>query len=158
MIDRADQTAADRPAMTIVRTFNAPRALLWKAWTDPEHLKQWFGPTHFTNPFCEVDLRTGGAFRLTMQSPDGTLYPIDAVYDEVREPEQLTWTSSVEHEGGVAFEIRQVVTFAERDGKTEMTLQAFVLRATPESAGALGGMNEGWSQSLDKLEALLARS
>ena len=151
-------TAKQDRALTITRSFDAPRALVWKAWTDPAHLKQWFGPTHFTNPFCEVDLRAGGAFRLTMQSPDGTLYPIDAVYDEVREPELLTWTSSVEHDGGVAFEIRQVVTFVERDGKTEMTLQAFILRATPESAGALGGMHEGWSQSLDKLEALLARS
>src|ERR1700682_1072970 len=103
--------------MTIVRIFDAPRELVWKAWTDPAHLKQWFGPKHFTNPFCEVDLRAGGAFRLTMQDPNGVLYPIDAVYDEVREPEQLTWTSSVEHDGGIAFEIRQVVRFAERDGK-----------------------------------------
>jgi uncharacterized protein YndB with AHSA1/START domain len=151
------ENASSQPAMTIVRVFDAPRALMWKAWTDPQHLKAWFGPTDFTNPFCEVDVRTGGTFRLTMQSPDGVLYPINAVYDEVVEPERLVWTSDVEHGDNVDFEIRNVVTFTERDGKTEITLQAFVLRATPESADALGGMHEGWSQSLDKLDELLAR-
>jgi uncharacterized protein YndB with AHSA1/START domain len=154
--ERADPPSA-RADMTIVRVFDAPRRLVWEAWTQPQHLVQWFGPKGFTNPFCEVEARTGGAFRITMQGPDGTLYPIEAVYDEVVEPERLVWTSEVEHEGNVSFQIRQVATFAERDGKTELTLQAFVLRSTPESADALGGMEQGWSQSLDKLAELLAR-
>jgi uncharacterized protein YndB with AHSA1/START domain len=145
------------PDMTIVRVFDAPRALVWKAWTEPRHLKEWFGPKDFTNPVCEADVRVGGIMRITMQGPDGTLYPMEAVYDEVIEPERLVWTTDVEHDGNVSFEIHQVTTFVERDGKTEVTLQAFVRRATPESAGALGGMEQGWSQSLDSLEALLAR-
>jgi uncharacterized protein YndB with AHSA1/START domain len=155
VIERASGT--QRPDMTIVRVFNAPRHLVWKAWTDPQHLAQWFGPKGFTNPVCEADARPGGTLRITMQGPEGTLYPMVAVYDEVIEGERLVWTTSVEHDGNVSFDIRQVTTFAERDGKTELTLQAFILRSTPESADALDGMEIGWSMSLDKLEALLAR-
>jgi uncharacterized protein YndB with AHSA1/START domain len=155
VIERA--SGAERPDMTIVRVFDAPRDVVWKAWTERQHLAQWFGPKGFTNPVCEVDLRPGGTLRITMQGPDGTLYPMVAVYDEVIEGERLVWTTSVEHDGNVSFEIRQVTTFAELDGKTELTLQAFILRSTPESADALGGMEIGWSMSLDKLEALVAR-
>ncbi len=152
-----DTARSARPDMTIVRVFDAPRQLVWKAWTPPQHLARWFGPRDFTNPVCEADVRPGGTLRITMQGPDGTLYPMVAVYDEVVEPERLVWTTDVEHDGNVSFEIRQVTTFAERDGKTELTLHAFVVRSTPESADALGGMEQGWSQSLDKLDALLAR-
>ncbi len=155
MVERANR--AERPEMTIVRVFDAPRRLVWRAWTEPQHLAQWFGPKGFSNPVCEADVRPGGTLRITMQGPDGTLYPMVAVYEEVIEPERLVWTTSVEHGDNVSFEIRQVTTFTERDGKTELTLEAFVLRSTPESADALGGMEVGWSQSLDKLEALVAR-
>jgi uncharacterized protein YndB with AHSA1/START domain len=144
------------PEMTIVRVFDAPRALVWKAWTDSALLARWFGPKMFTNPVCEADVRVGGTLRVTMRGPEGTLYPMVAVFDEVVERERLVWITDVEHEGNVRFQIRQVTTFAERDGKTELTLQAYVLRATPESADALGGMEQGWSQSLDKLAALVA--
>ena len=145
-----------QPDVTIVRVFDAPRALVWKAWTDSSLLAQWFGPTHFTNPVCEVDARTGGTMRITMQGPDGTQYPMVAAYDEVVEPERIVWTTDVEHDGNVRFVIRQVTTFAENGGTTEVTIRAFILRATPESDGALGGMEEGWNQSLDTLETLLA--
>jgi len=155
VVERANR--AERPEMTIVRVFDAPRRLVWRAWTEPQHLAQWFGPKGFSNPVCEADVRPGGTLRITMQGPDGTLYPMVAVYEEVIEPERLVWTTSVEHGDNVSFEIRQVTTFTERDGKTELTLEAFVLRSTPESADALGGMEVGWSQSLDKLEALVAR-
>jgi uncharacterized protein YndB with AHSA1/START domain len=143
--------------MTTVRVFDAPRELVWKAWTEPKRLAQWFGPKGFTNPVCEADPRPGGVLRITMQAPDGTQYPMTAIYDEVVPLERLVWNTSVEHPGNVSFEIRQVTTFVERNGKTEVTLQAFVTRATPEAADALGGMEQGWSMSLDKLDALLSR-
>ncbi len=150
------ENASARPDMTIVRVFDAPRRLVWQAWTEAERLAQWFGPKGFTNPVCEVDARPGGMLRVTMESPDGSLYPMEAVFDEVVAPERLVWTTSVEHDGNVSFDIRQVTTFVERDGKTEVTTQAFVLRSTPEAAEALGGMEQGWSQSLDKLGDVLA--
>jgi uncharacterized protein YndB with AHSA1/START domain len=152
-----ESASRQQPDMTIVRVFDAPRRLVWQAWTEAQHLAKWFGPLGFTNPVCEADVRRGGTLRITMQGPEGTLYPMVAIYDEVIELERLVWTTDVEHDGNVRFEIRQVTTFAERDGKTVLTLQAFVLRSTPESADALGGMEQGWSQSLDKLADLLAR-
>lgn len=144
-----------RPDMTIVRVFDAPRRLVWQAWTEPQHLARWWGPKDFTNPVCEVDARKNGGFRITMQGPSGTLYPMEAVYEEMIEPERLVWTTTVEHGEGVSFALRHIATFVERDGKTELTLLAFVLRSTPESADALGGMDEGWRQSLDRLAELL---
>lgn len=146
-----------KPDVTIVRVFDAPRDLVWKAFTEPEHLARWFGPKGFTAPVCEADVRPGGMQRITMRGPDGTDYPMTATYEEVVPPERLSWNGSVDHAGNVSFAVYQVATFVERDGKTELTLQAFVTRATPESAGALGGMEIGWSQSLDKLDALLAQ-
>ena len=148
-------SSVSRADMTLVRTFDAPRELVWKAWTDPQQLAQWFGPKGFTNPVCEADVRVDGLMRITMQAPDGTQYPMTAIYTEVVPLERLVWDTSVEHPGNVSFDIHQVTTFAERDGKTQVTLQAFITRATPESAGALGGMEEGWKMSLDKLESLL---
>ena len=78
MIESANSA---RPDMTIVRVFDAPRRLVWQAWTEPQRLAQWFGPKGFTNPVCEVDARPGGALRVTMQAPDGTQYPMAAVFD-----------------------------------------------------------------------------
>jgi len=153
-----ESTGTIRPDMTIVRVLDAPRRLVWAAWTEAHQLAQWFGPEDFTIPVCEVDARPGGRLRVTMQSPDGTLYPMDAMFDEVIEPDRLVWTTHVEHGADVSFDIRQVTTFAERGGKTEVTTQAFILRSTPGSADALGGMEQGWSESLAKLEAALARN
>lgn len=156
MTPNRDSGQTARPDMTIVRVFDAPRTLVWKAWTEPQHLARWWGPKDFTNPVCEIDARPGGTLRITMRGPDGTLYPMEAVFDEMVEPERLAWTTAVEHEGNVSFELRQIATFDERDGKTELTLLAFILRATPESARALGGMHQGWSESLDRLADLLS--
>src|ERR1043165_653811 len=78
----------------IVRTFNAPLALVWAAWTEPQHVAQWWGPKGFTNPVCELDVRPGGAFRIDMCSPDGTIYPGKGVYHEIVEPERLVLTST----------------------------------------------------------------
>jgi uncharacterized protein YndB with AHSA1/START domain len=154
----AEAVGAARPDMTIVRVFDAPRPVVWSAWTEPQQLMQWFGPEGFTIPVCDVDARPGGRLRITMQSPDGTLYPMDAVFDEVIEPERLVWTTHVEHGADVSFDIRQVTRFAEHGDGTEVTTQASILRSTPGSADALGGMEQGWSESLDKLEEKLSRN
>lgn len=76
----------------ISRVFDAPRVLVFTAWTDPEHMAQWWGPHGFTNPVCEMDVRPGGAHRIVMRGPDGVEYPIKGVYLEVVEPERLVMT------------------------------------------------------------------
>jgi uncharacterized protein YndB with AHSA1/START domain len=144
------------PELFIERTFDAPRDLLFKVWTESAHVAQWWGPEVFTNPVCEVDPRPGGAILIHMRAPDGAVYPMTGTFEEVVPPARLVFVAAAIDENGAPFlEDRTTVTFAEQGGKTKMTLRATVTRATPEAAGALGGMEEGWNQSLDKLAAYL---
>jgi uncharacterized protein YndB with AHSA1/START domain len=144
----------------MTRVFDAPRALVWKAWTDPVHLARWWGPRMFTNPVCEVDPRPGGAIRIHMQGPDGSVYPMSGTFVEVVEPERLIYTAGALHDesGTPGLETHNTVTFDEHDGKTTLTQRIVVTRATAEAADALAGMEIGWSQSLDRLAELLAQA
>jgi uncharacterized protein YndB with AHSA1/START domain len=86
-----DVSAVDRPVIVITRDFDAPRELVWKAITDPKQVAVWYGGPGFTNPVCEMDLRPGGTWHHVMQAPNGTRYTIDSVFEEIVEPERLTW-------------------------------------------------------------------
>ncbi|MGA7732396.1 MAG: SRPBCC family protein [Chloroflexia bacterium] len=155
----SSQPASDTRELVITRIIDAPRELVFKAWTDPKHMAQWWGPRHFTNPVCEMDVRPGGALLIHMQGPDGVVYPMKGVFHEVVEPERLVISESAleEEEGNALLEILTTVIFAEHEGKTKLTVRAAVTRAAPGSEGALAGMEEGWSQSLDKLAELLGQ-
>jgi uncharacterized protein YndB with AHSA1/START domain len=143
------------PEVTIKRTFNAPRAVVFKAWTDPKQLGQWFGPKGFDNPVCEADARPGGKLKIHMRGPDGAIYPCLGTFHEVVEPERLVFTSqAVEDDGTVLIEARNTVTFADVGGKTLLTLNARVVKVTGMGAQYVKGMEQGWGQSFDKLEAM----
>jgi uncharacterized protein YndB with AHSA1/START domain len=144
--------------LTLTRVFAAPRELVFRAWTDPGHVARWWGPMGFTNPVCDWDARPGGAIRVHMRGPDGVVYPMAGVFHEVVPPERLVFTSTAmeDAEGNPQLEVLNTVTFAEQDGKTTLTVHAVVVKAGPAAAGALGGMEEGWNQSLDKLGAEVA--
>ncbi|WP_222913240.1 SRPBCC domain-containing protein [Natrinema sp. SYSU A 869] len=146
--------------VTITRTFEAPREAVWDAWTDPEQVAEWWGPTDFTVPRCEMDVRPGGAFRIDMEAPDGTVYPSDGRFEAVDEPERLVLVDGAveDDDGNYQFEVRQTVTFVDLNGTTELTLEAAVLEATPEVAKYLEGMEEGWNQSFEKLDDFVALS
>ena len=145
--------------LVISRVFDAPRALVFKAWTDPKHVAQWWGPRGFTNPVCELDVWPGGAIRIHMRGPDGTVYPMTGVYQEIVEPQRLAFTSAALDEGGnPLFDVLNTVTFAEQGGKTKLTLQARVVKSTAEAAPYLEGMEAGWSQSLERLEEYVAKT
>ena len=161
-VEGANQTlgrlAAHLPQMTahadlvLTRILDAPRELVFKAWTDVERLKQWWGPKNFTNPVCEIDPRPGGAIRIHMRAPDGTVYPMTGVFLEIVAPACLVFTSvALDKNGHALFEILNTVTFAEHAGKTKLTLRASVSKATAEAAPHLAGMEQGWGQSLDRL-------
>jgi len=140
--------------LVMTRTFDAPRELVFKAWTDPKQVQQWWGPHGFTNPRCEVDARRGGAIRIDMCGPNGVVYPMKAVFEEVTEPERLVFvTSALDDRGNSMFDVRNTVIFVERGGKTELTLKARVVRATAVAPQYLEGMQVGWSQSLERLQA-----
>ena len=119
----ADATKTAEREITITRVFDAPRALVFKAWTDAAQLAQWWGPKGFTNPVCEVDLRIGGAIRIDMRSPDGHVYPMRGEFREIVPPERLVFTNiAVDGSDKPIIEGLTTVTFAERGGKTTLTL------------------------------------
>jgi uncharacterized protein YndB with AHSA1/START domain len=130
----------------IRRVFDAPRELVWKAWTEPEELAQWWGPPGWTTPLetITMDVRPGGAFRLTGVSEDGTEMPQAGVYREVVEPERLVLEESPEgawHEGAVS-----VVTLTDLgDGRTEMvshmTIQTTEEMRERAEAGVAGSID-----------------
>src|SRR3984885_10858283 len=77
----------------MTRVLAAPRGVVLRAANDQQHVAQWWGPTRFTNPRCELDVRPGGAIRIDMRGPDGTVYPMSGVYQEIVKPERLVFTS-----------------------------------------------------------------
>ena len=158
----AAQTGPDTKSaepLLITRVFDAPCERVWKAWTDYKRLAQWWGPHGFTNPICEIDARHGGAIRIHMRGPDGSVYPMTGVYQEVVEPERLVFTSgALDEHGNVLFHVQTTVTFADEGGKTKLTLQASVVTSTPEGAPYLKGMDAGWTQSLERLGVYVAKS
>jgi uncharacterized protein YndB with AHSA1/START domain len=143
--------------IVITRVFDAPRALVFKAWTDPKQLMLWWGPNGFTNPVCEVDARVGGAWRIVMRSPDGSEYPCGGVYREVVEPERLVFTNiATDKEGNPVIDGLTTVIFAEHGGKTKLTLQTRGVAVVAYAAAYLAGMETGWTQSLERLAERLA--
>lgn len=143
--------------LTITRVFDAPRELVFKAWTDARHLAQWWGPKGFTNPVCEMDARVGGKLRMHMRAPDGTVYPMKGEICELVAPERLVFTNiAVDAAGRRLLEGLTTVTFADENGKTRMTLHSKAVAVVEEAAAHLQGMDAGWTQSIDKLQAFLA--
>lgn len=142
--------------MTITRVFNAPRELVWKVWTDPEHLAQWWGPKGFTIPLCEWEVRSGGRIYIQMQAPDGVIYPMDGEFQEILEHKKLGFISAaIDNDGNRLFELYNTILFTEQGSKTKLTMSAKVIKATPEAEPYLAGTEEGWNQSIDKLTSYL---
>ena len=108
--------AADR-TLTIVRNFDAPRELVFKAWSQPEHLVRWWAPKGFTTPSCEMEFRPGGSYRSVIRSPEGKEHRMRGVYHEVVPPERLVMTFAWEDEAGQpGHETLITVTFADQAG------------------------------------------
>lgn len=154
-----EQQSTGVKQVTLTRLIDAPRELVWQAWTDPKHITQWWGPEGFTTPYAEMDLRPGGAMVIQMRGPDGNIYPNNGTVEEVVIPERLVviGTAFEDAAGNPQLQVRNALTLVEEGGKTRLTLQATVLQAAPEMAGALAGMEVGWNQTLDNLEAYLQR-
>ena len=150
--------------LVISRTFDAPRELVWKAWTERERFMRWWGPRIFTSPRCEIDLRVGGRFLWCMRWPDGRENYTTGEYVEVVPCERLVYTTTfADAEGNavpasyygmgddIAFEMKVTVIFEKQDGKTFMTLTHEGLPTGEISDSA----RQGWNESLDKLAASL---
>ena len=159
-------TVNETERMVVTRVFDAPRELVWKAWTDPKYVMQWWGPKGFSCPACEIDFRVGGKFRFCMRMPDGqegwnageyheivlhekivsSMYFSDSKGNKV-EPEHY----GIEHEA--IDDAHDVILFEDfGNGQTKLT---FIGNETMESARN-SGQEEGWNQILDKLAAVVA--
>lgn len=150
--------------IVITRVFDAPRELVWKAWTDPERLMRWWGPKNYTSPAAKIDLRVGGTYLFCMRTPEGQDTWSGGTYREIVPMERIVATdhfadergnnipaSTYGLEGDWPDELLVTVTFEDLDGKTKLTL-----RHAGIPAGEMPGMTaEGWNQSLDKLAASL---
>ena len=159
-------TTSTERELVIERVFDAPRELVWKAWTEPEHFMRWWGPKGFTTPFCEIDLRVGGKYLNCMRSPEGKDYWSTGVYREIVPLERIVCTDSFADEHGnvvpathygmsdMPLEMLITVTFEEHGGKTKLTLHHVGIPAGADREGA----NQGWSESFDKLAEYLAKA
>jgi uncharacterized protein YndB with AHSA1/START domain len=151
-------TETEKQELVFTRVFDAPRSLVFKAWTEPERLAQWWGPHHFTNPVCEVDARTGGSLRIHMRAPDGTVYPMTGTFEEIVEPEKIVFSSRpLDAQGNPMFETLTTVILAEQGNKTKLTLRTKVVQITDAAAPYLKGMEAGWTQSLERLAEQVAK-
>lgn len=144
--------------LIITRPFNAPRETVFAAWTTPEHLMKWWGPPTWPLIKCTVDLRPGGVWHYCMGGPNGAEAWGRAVYDEITPPERLRFSDAFSDAEGsvVPPESHQDVTFTARDGGTIVTMHATYASAADLETVLGMGMEEGLSQALDQLEALLA--
>ena len=141
--------------LVITRIFDAPRRLVFRAWTEPERAARWWGPQGFMTTYCNMDVRPGGTFRVCMRSPEGVEYWKQGVYREVVEPERLVFTFAWEGSNGESNHQTVVtVTFAERGDKTELTLHQAVF----ETVEACNSHQRGWTSTLQRFSEYLAEN
>jgi uncharacterized protein YndB with AHSA1/START domain len=145
--------------LTLTRLYDAPRDLVFQAWTDPAHVVKWWGPKGFTNVLRKWEARPGGTIDLDMIAPDGTSHPMGGTIHEVAPPGRFVFTSTAfwDEKGEPGLENVNTVIFEDEGGKTRMTVHVKVLRDTPAVAVPLAGMEMGWNQSLDRLGGLVTR-
>lgn len=145
--------ASAERVLVIHRTFDAPRQLVFQAWTQREHTLRWMAPRGFTIPECDAEVHPGGAWHCCMRSPDGIDHWASGVYREVVENERLVFTHAWrDAEGQRGHETLVTVTFVERNGKTELTLH----QAEFDTVESCDGHRGGWNECLDRLVVLLA--
>ena len=147
---------ADRE-LVFTRVFDAPRELVFDAWTNPKHLPHWWGPNGFTTTIHEMDVRPGGVWRLVMHGPDGVDYKNKIVFLEIVKPERLVYKHEPE-KGTEPVSFETTVTFVAQGGKTEVTMRMlFPSAATRDLVVNTYGAVEGANQTLDRLAEQLAR-
>jgi uncharacterized protein YndB with AHSA1/START domain len=140
--------------LVIERTFEAPRDLIFRCWSEPDRLVRWIGPQGFTTTILTWELRQGGSYRLQMRGPDGQTHWQQGVFVEIVPPERIVRTFCWADAEGLSTrpETLLTVTFADLGGRTRLTLQQAVF----ESVTARDAHHGGWSSSLEQFAGYLA--
>jgi uncharacterized protein YndB with AHSA1/START domain len=169
----ATNTAAKSPDFVLTRVFDVPRDLVWKAFTEPERMKGWWGPKGFTVFHSKMDLRPGGSYHYGMKGPDGTPMWGKMVFREIVPPSRLVFINSFSDEAGGTtrhplhmswpLEMHSVMTFEdEPGGKTKFTIHWQAYNATAEEQNTFDtnhhSMRMGWGGTMEQLEAYLAKA
>ena len=149
----------DDNSLRLVRIFDAPRERVFDAWADETQFVQWMCPPGVEITVCEIDVRPGGAWRIDGHHDGGRrVFASSGKYVEVKRPERLVFTNiAIDKEGNHLLEGETTVTFSEKGGKTTLILETHAVGLVPIAPQMLGGMEAGWTQSIDKLEELLER-
>jgi Uncharacterized conserved protein len=150
-------TPANDRELVLTRLIDAPRSAVWRCWTEPGLMKQWFAPAPWTTPRVDIDVRPGGSSLVVMADPDGNEYPNPGVYLEVVEEEKLVFTDAYtgdwEPVEGTPF-MTVVLTFEDEDGKTRYTARARHWTKEKRDEHEKMGFHEGWGICADQLEKL----
>ena len=140
-------------ALAMTRDFNAPRALVFKAMTDPTFIPRWWGSNDYTTTVDKMDVRMGGIWRYVSRDADGNEFAFRGVYHQIMPPERLVYT--FEWEGMPGHILLETVTFEERGGKTTVT-DSSVFQSVEDRDGMIQqGMEDGANETWDRLEELL---
>ena len=151
--------------VVLERIYDASPETLWQAWTNPEMLKQWWGPDNVTIPECKVDLKVGGKFYIVMEAGEGmgqykgTKWPMEAEYTVVEPNSKLFYKALAWTEGDkeqTTIDQTTEVTFSEERGKTKVKVKASIYKTGPNAKMAAEGMQMGFTQQLEKLNTFLA--
>lgn len=146
------RTPIAEKVISLSRTFDFPLDLVWSAWTEAKHVREWWGPRDFTNPVCEWDARPGGKILIHMRSPEGQVFEMPGEFYEVVPKEKIVFYAAVPNSDGTTIlEGVATVTFEERDGKTHLTLHDKGVGFSEAATYMLDGMKAGWSESLDRM-------
>ena len=145
--------------LVLTRLIDAPRESLYRCWTEPELLKQWFAPLPYTTPAAELDVRPGGSSLITMRGPDGQDMPHRGVYLEVVKNEKLVFTDAYSHawEPSAKPFMTGILTFDDEGGKTRYTARVLHWTEADREAHEKMGFHEGWGICTDQLAALAAK-
>ena len=173
MSPNKSESATKSPDFVISRVFDAPRDLVWKAFTDPERMKHWWGPKGFTVISSKMDLRPGGTYHYGMKAPDGSAMWGKFVFREIAAPERMVFINSFSNEAGGTtrhpmaptwpLEMLSIFTFEEQPGgKTKFTIRWAAHNATSEEQATFDAghdsMRGGWGGTMDQLAVYLAKA
>jgi uncharacterized protein YndB with AHSA1/START domain len=140
------------PHLHFTRVFDAPKALMWDIWTKPEHMRRWWAPHHFTVPHAEFEAKVGAPLRIDFRSPDGFVFANYGKVTEVAPTDRLAFTTEY-REGGKLLVVNLFTVMFHAEGRrTRLEIDARITFAEPEAAESLAGMEQGFSEQLEKLE------